>query len=69
MRTTVEIDDELWEAAQAAADAPTKRTLIEAGLRALVDQAARRRAIALKGTLPGIEAPSRRRFQASGDPA
>ena len=61
MRTTVEIDDELWEEARRTVKMATKRALIEAGLRALVQQAARERAIALAGSMPGIEAPARRR--------
>ncbi len=61
MRTTVEIDDRLWEEASAVVQAGTKRVLIEAGLRALVDQAARRRAIALAGSMPDLESPPRRR--------
>ena len=61
MRTTVEIDDQLWSDAQAEVNAPTKRALVEAGLRALIDGAARRRAIALAGSMPNIKAPLRRR--------
>ncbi len=60
MRTTVNIDDALWEEAWRVTSLPTKRALIEAGLRALVAQAARRRAIALAGSMPELEAPPRR---------
>jgi Arc/MetJ family transcription regulator len=70
MRTTVDIDDELWELARRAGDHLTKRALIEAGLRALVLQAARRRAIALAGSMPELDEPVRRRvgegFDAAG---
>ncbi len=62
MRTTVTIDDELWEEASRVAQAPTKRALIELGLKALVAQAARRRAIALAGSMPDLELPPRRSF-------
>jgi Arc/MetJ family transcription regulator len=62
MRTTVTIDDALWREAERVTPAPTKRALIEMGLRALVDGAARRRAIALAGTMPDIEMPPRRSF-------
>lgn len=62
MRTTVTIDDDLWQEAQRVSDAPTKRALIEAGLKALVDQAARRRAIALAGSMPEVVEPPRRSF-------
>lgn len=49
MRTTVTIDDELWAEAQRVIRAPTKRALLEMGLTALIEQAARHRAIALAG--------------------
>ncbi len=62
MRTTVNIDDNLWEEASRVQEAPTKRALIEMGLQALIDQAARRRAIALAGSMQNIEAPPRRSF-------
>ena len=62
MRTTVDIDDELWEEAWRVGNLATKRALIEAGLRALVQQAARERAIALAGSMPDIELPTRRRI-------
>jgi len=61
MRTTVDLDEELLARAQAIVNAPTKRALLEAGLRALVDQEARRRAVSLAGSMPDIEPPPRRR--------
>ena len=67
MRTTVNIDDDLWEEAWRATGPTTKRGLIEAGLRALVEQAARRRAIALAGSMPDMEAPPRRRIGGQPD--
>jgi Arc/MetJ family transcription regulator len=63
MRTTVEIDDDLWNRATQAVPTTTKRALIEQGLRALVDRAARQRAITLAGSMPDIEVPSRTRFR------
>ena len=67
MRTTVNIDDQLWEEAWRAIQPATKRALIEAGLRALVARAARRRAIALAGSMPNLEAPPRRRLTDRAD--
>ena len=60
MRTTVTIDDELWNEVRRVEPHPSNKQLIEKGLRALIDQAARRRAIALGGSMPDIEAPPRR---------
>ncbi len=67
MRTTVEIDDELWAKAEQAAEVSTKRALIELGLKELVKKAARRRAIALAGSMPDLQAPPRRRLPGGGD--
>lgn len=61
MRTTLEIDSELLEEAMAASGAPTKTAAVRLGLEALVDRAARRRLAALRGRLPDIQAPPRRR--------
>jgi Arc/MetJ family transcription regulator len=61
MRTTLELDPTLLEEAQKACGAPTKTATVEAGLRALIDAAARRRLAALAGRLPHVEAPRRRR--------
>lgn len=65
MRTTVDLDEVLLEEAQRVTGAPTKTALLEMGLQALVDRAARERAIALGGTMPGIAAPRRRRGNAA----
>jgi Arc/MetJ family transcription regulator len=61
MRTTLEIDDQLLADAQRVTRAPTKRALVEAGLQALLREEARRRAIALGGSMPDIDTPPRRR--------
>jgi Arc/MetJ family transcription regulator len=61
MRTTLIIDDDLLSAAREATGLRTKTAVVEAGLRALVAQAARRRVEALKGTVPDASAPERRR--------
>lgn len=61
MRTTLEIDPSLLDDAMAASGAPTKTAAVRLGLEALVDKAARRRLAALRGRLPEIQAPPRRR--------
>jgi Arc/MetJ family transcription regulator len=61
MRTTLEIDRKLLDDAMAASGAPTKTAAVHLGLKALVDQAARRRLAALRGTIPDVKAPPRRR--------
>jgi Arc/MetJ family transcription regulator len=61
MRTTLDLDEELLEAAARATGAPTKTALIELGLRALIEQAARRRLAERRGTIPKAGAPRRRR--------
>lgn len=61
MRTTLDIDPELLEQAMAASGAPTKTAAVRLGLKALVDQAARRRLAALRGKIPDVESPPRRR--------
>jgi Arc/MetJ family transcription regulator len=68
MRTTLEIDPELLDDAMEASGAPTKSAAVRLGLKALVDQAARRRLAALRGKLPAATAPPRRR-PALRDPA
>jgi len=61
MRTTLDLDEALLAQAQEVSGQPTKTATIEAGLRALVDAAARKRLAALAGRLPHVEAPERRR--------
>jgi Arc/MetJ family transcription regulator len=64
MRTTIEIDDALMEAARASTGLRTKTELVEAGLRALVEMAAARRLCALAGSVQDATAPYRRRTDA-----
>lgn len=64
MRTTVTVSDELWEEARRVSGASTNKALVERGLQALIDQEARRRAIALAGSMPKIHPVSRRRMAA-----
>jgi len=60
MRTTIDLDDELLEAARKATGVTGKTAVIELGLKALVEQAARRRLAALAGRIPRASAPPRR---------
>ncbi len=61
MRTTLEIDSELLDEAMRVTGAPTKTAAVRLGLKALVDEAARRRLAALGGKIPGATTPPRRR--------
>jgi Arc/MetJ family transcription regulator len=61
MRTTIEIDDELFADAQARFRAPTKRALVEEALRALIRESASRRLAEAGGTMPEHRSPPRRR--------
>jgi Arc/MetJ family transcription regulator len=61
MRTTLRIDDNLLREAFRETGARTKSEVVERGLRALVEQAARRRLAALRGKVPGVRGPRRRR--------
>ncbi len=60
MRTTLEIDDELFRQAQEAVNAPTKRALVEEALRALLRERAIEELIRAGGTMPDARAPERR---------
>jgi Arc/MetJ family transcription regulator len=61
MRTTLDIDAELLDEAMRLTGAPTKTAAVHLGLKALVDEAARRRLAALHGSIPEATAPPRRR--------
>lgn len=60
MRTTLNIDQELMEKAQARVHAPSKTALIEMALRALLRQEAEKRLIEAGGSMPGFKTPVRR---------
>jgi Arc/MetJ family transcription regulator len=62
MRTTLDIDPDLLEQALEETGARTKTQVVEMGLRALLEQAARRRLGALFGKGPRLQ-PVRRRRQ------
>ena len=68
MRTTLDIDAELLDEALRATGAPSKTVAVRLGLQALVDQAARRRLKALRGKIPALKAPPRRRANGAGQP-
>lgn len=61
MRTTLDIDGALLDEAMRVTGAPTKTAAVRLGLEALIDEAARRRLVALRGGLAEIVAPPRRR--------
>jgi Arc/MetJ family transcription regulator len=49
MRTNIEIDDALMRAALAATGAPTKREVVEEGLRTLIRLRSQRKLLELRG--------------------
>lgn len=61
MRTTVNIDDELMEAAQKLTGIEEKAALLRAGLKALIEQESARRLAKLGGSEPQLSEVSRRR--------
>lgn len=63
MRTTVTIDDELLEKASEYSGITERSALIRHALQTLVQLEAGRRITKLKGTLPNLKAPPRRRFK------
>ncbi len=65
MRTTVNIDDKLFEDAKWLTGIEGRSALVREGLRALVERESARRLAKLGGTQPGLEYVPRRR----SDPA
>ena len=61
MRTTVNIDDELMEAARKLTGIEEKAALLRAGLKALIEQESARRLARLGGSEPQLSSVSRRR--------
>lgn len=61
MRTTVTIDDDLLEAASAAAGTDERSVVLHEALRALIERNAARRLAQLGGSDPQARAPRRRR--------
>lgn len=65
MRTTVTLDDELVEKAQAYTGIIERSTLLREALTALIQREAARRAIKLGGSDPDASATPRRRLPAA----
>ena len=61
MRTTINLDEELIEAAQRMTGTQERTALIHEGLRALIARESARRLAKLGGSDPGVKAPRRRR--------
>ena len=61
MRTTVTIDDDLWNTAKEYSGITENSELIRKALRDLVAWEAQRQLAALGGTMPGFKAAPRRR--------
>jgi Arc/MetJ family transcription regulator len=61
MRTTLDLDEDLLRRALAETGAKSKTELLEMGLRALLEQKARKRMKALYGQGPTLQAVRRRR--------
>jgi Arc/MetJ family transcription regulator len=61
MRTTLIIDDELMEKAQALSGLREKTAVVRAGLEALIARESARRLAALGASEPALEPPPRRR--------
>ena len=64
MRTTVTIDDDLFEKAQEYTGISEKSALLHEALKLLVAREAGRRLAAMGGSEPDFVAPPRRRFSA-----
>lgn len=65
MRTTVNIDDELLDRAQELTGIKERATLVNEGLRAIVQRESARRLALLGGTMPDLEDIPRRRSDPS----
>jgi len=61
MRTTVTIDDDLLEKAEALTQIKERRALIREALQVLIERESARRLAKLGGTQPELKAPLRRR--------
>lgn len=59
MRTTITVEDELWERAREETGIQESSELVRKALRDLVAQQAMRRLIALGGTMPDLRVPGR----------
>ena len=65
MRTTLALDDELLDRAQALTGVREKSAVIREALKALIQRESARRLARLGGTQPDLVAPPRRRIKAT----
>jgi Arc/MetJ family transcription regulator len=63
MRTTLALDDELLDRAQALTGVREKSALVREALKALIQRESARRLARLGGTQPDLVAPPRRRIK------
>ncbi len=61
MRTTINIDDELYKQATKLTGIKEKTSLLNQGLQALISLEGARRLARMGGKMPGLKAPPRRR--------
>ena len=61
MRTTVNIDDDLYKKAAALTGIPEKSSLLRQGLTALIERESARRLAVLGGSEPELDNPPRRK--------
>lgn len=67
MRTTLNLDDELMEAAAEYSGLVEKSAIVRTALQAYVSREATRRLVKLGGTMPDLELPPRKRYFAAED--
>jgi Arc/MetJ family transcription regulator len=65
MRTTLTLDDELVDKAQALTGLKEKSSLVREALKALIERESARRLARLGGSQPGLKASPRRRSSAA----
>lgn len=63
MRTTVNLDDKLLAEAERVSKIKERATLVNEGIRALIERESARRLARLGGSQPGLEVVSRRRSE------
>jgi Arc/MetJ family transcription regulator len=65
MRTTLALDDELLDKAQALTGLREKSALVREALKALIERESARRLACLGGSEPDLKAPPRRRLKSA----
>ncbi len=63
MRTTVNLDDELLAEAEWVSEIRERATLVNEGIRALIERESAKRLARLGGSQPGLKAAHRRRAE------